>query len=96
MAGGIQMPAALNSWMLFLVRSRRRGGGKRQHRKLKKLAGVLSFTLPLPVVCGSNLRTPPVLAFGLWDIAYRWLTLFVGWPRSPVDWDLVFLIPVPR
>jgi hypothetical protein len=37
-----------------------------------------------------------VFAFGLWDIAYyAWLTLLVGWPRSPLDWDLLFLIPVP-
>jgi hypothetical protein len=37
-----------------------------------------------------------VFAFGLWDIAYyAWLMLFVGWPRSPLDWDILFLIPVP-
>jgi hypothetical protein len=35
-------------------------------------------------------------AFGLWDIAYyAWLELFLGWPRSLLDWDLLFLIPVP-
>lgn len=37
-----------------------------------------------------------VFAFGLWDIAYYfWLALFNGWPRSPLDWDVLFLIPVP-
>ena len=37
-----------------------------------------------------------VFAFGLWDIAYYfWLALFEGWPRSPLDWDVLFLIPVP-
>lgn len=37
-----------------------------------------------------------VFAFGLWDIAYyAWMTLIVGWPRSPLDWDILFLIPVP-
>ena len=37
-----------------------------------------------------------VFAFGLWDIAYYvWLALFNGWPRSPLDWDILFLIPVP-
>ena len=37
-----------------------------------------------------------VFAFGLWDIAfYGWLALFVGWPRSPLDWDVLFLVPVP-
>jgi hypothetical protein len=37
-----------------------------------------------------------VLAFGAWDIAYYgWLTLIEGWPRSPLDWDVLFLIPLP-
>jgi hypothetical protein len=37
-----------------------------------------------------------VLAFGAWDIAYYgWLALFEGWPRSPFDWDILFLIPLP-
>ena len=37
-----------------------------------------------------------VFAFGLWDIAYYvWLAIFQGWPRSPFDWDVLFLIPVP-
>ena len=37
-----------------------------------------------------------VFAFGVWDIAYYgWLSLFEGWPRSPFDWDILFLIPVP-
>jgi hypothetical protein len=37
-----------------------------------------------------------VLAFGAWDIAYYgWLALFLGWPRSPLDMDVLFLIPLP-
>lgn len=37
-----------------------------------------------------------VLAFGAWDIAYYgWLALIEGWPRSPFDWDVLFLIPLP-
>ena len=37
-----------------------------------------------------------VFAFGLWDIAYYlWLALFEGWPDSPLDWDILFLIPLP-
>jgi hypothetical protein len=37
-----------------------------------------------------------VLAFGAWDIAYYgWLALFLGWPNSPLDWDILFLIPLP-
>lgn len=37
-----------------------------------------------------------VFAFGLWDITYYgWLALLEGWPRSLLDWDVLFLIPVP-
>ena len=37
-----------------------------------------------------------VFAFGVWDIAYYgWLFVIEGWPRSPLDWDVLFLIPVP-
>lgn len=37
-----------------------------------------------------------VFAFGLWDLSYYgWLALFEGWPKSPLDWDILFLIPVP-
>jgi hypothetical protein len=34
--------------------------------------------------------------FGIWDLSYyAALWLFEGWPASPTDWDLLFLIPVP-
>ncbi len=36
------------------------------------------------------------VAFGVWDIAYYgWLAVFIGWPTSLFDVDLLFLIPVP-
>ena len=36
------------------------------------------------------------VAFGVWDIAYYgWLNVFIGWPASIFDVDLLFLIPVP-
>ena len=37
-----------------------------------------------------------LLAFGVWDITYYvFLIPLTGWPRSPLDWDLLFLIPLP-
>lgn len=34
--------------------------------------------------------------FGLWDILYYfWLYIFIGWPPHPMEWDVLFLIPVP-
>lgn len=35
-----------------------------------------------------------VYLFGLWDIFYYvWLKLFIGWPASWLEWDVLFLIP---
>jgi hypothetical protein len=35
-------------------------------------------------------------AFGIWDVLYyAWLRLLIGWPGSLLDWDLLFLIPLP-
>ena len=36
------------------------------------------------------------LAFGAWDIFYYvFLRLISGWPRTLLDWDILFLLPVP-
>jgi hypothetical protein len=36
------------------------------------------------------------LAFGVWDILYYvFLRMMSGWPRSPLDWDILFLLPLP-
>jgi hypothetical protein len=37
-----------------------------------------------------------LIAFGVWDIFYYvWLKLFLNWPASIFDWDILFLIPLP-
>ena len=36
------------------------------------------------------------LLFGVWDIFYYlWLKVQLGWPETLLDWDILFLIPVP-
>ncbi|HAF49202.1 MAG TPA: hypothetical protein DCL08_08215 [Anaerolineaceae bacterium] len=36
------------------------------------------------------------ITFGLWDIFYYlWLRIFIGWPQSVLEPDLLFLIPLP-
>lgn len=36
------------------------------------------------------------VAFGIWDIGYYfWLWVFIGWPTSLGNFDLLFLLPVP-
>ncbi|MBI5388670.1 MAG: hypothetical protein HZA90_28750 [Verrucomicrobia bacterium] len=37
-----------------------------------------------------------LIAFGVWDIFYYvFLKPLTGWPRSLLDWDVLFLIPLP-
>jgi hypothetical protein len=37
-----------------------------------------------------------VIAFGVWDIFYYvFLKMICGWPHSLLDWDVLFLLPVP-
>ena len=36
------------------------------------------------------------IAFGVWDILYYvFLRLISGWPKSLLDWDILFLLPLP-
>ena len=37
-----------------------------------------------------------LIAFGVWDIFYYvWLKVLTGWPHSLLNWDALFLIPLP-
>ncbi len=37
-----------------------------------------------------------LIAFGVWDIFYYvFLKLMYGWPHSLLDWDVLFLLPLP-
>ncbi len=37
-----------------------------------------------------------LFCFAIWDIFYYvFLKLLIGWPASLLDWDILFLIPVP-
>ena len=37
-----------------------------------------------------------LMGFAVWDIFYYlWLKVFLDWPISIVDWDVLFLIPIP-
>ena len=36
------------------------------------------------------------IAFGVWDIFYYvFLKIMCGWPHSVLDWDVLFLLPMP-
>src|ERR1700728_894738 len=37
-----------------------------------------------------------VIAFGVWDIFYYvFLEIICGWPHSLLDWDILYLLPLP-
>ena len=37
-----------------------------------------------------------IVGFGVWDFFYYvWLKVLLNWPSSLLDWDILFLIPIP-
>lgn len=37
-----------------------------------------------------------LIGFGVWDIFYYvWLKVILDWPASILDWDILFLLPIP-
>jgi hypothetical protein len=67
--------------------------------ELVREAATLVMLLTLGMLAG---RTWPrrlgytAIAFGVWDIFYYvFLRTMSGWPRSLLDWDILFLLPLP-
>ena len=67
--------------------------------ELVREAATLIMLLTVGILAGRNLRTRLgyfAIAFGIWDIFYYiFLKLMCGWPHSLLDWDILFLIPMP-
>lgn len=72
---------------------------KRLLIELGREPATLIMLAALGMIAGRNRREAWahfIIAFGVWDIFYYlWLKLFLDWPSSIFDWDLLFLIPVP-
>jgi len=81
-----------------------------QPNPLPVIGGFASVELPrefatLVMLCavgflaGKNWRTRigyATIAFGVWDIFYYvFLKIICGWPHSLLDWDVLFLLPLP-
>ncbi len=64
-------------------------------RELATLVMLLSFGW----VAGQKLQSRlgfTLVAFGVWDFFYYlWLKVFIAWPSTLLDPDLLFLIPLP-
>ena len=67
--------------------------------ELVREAATMIMLLAVGWLAGSNPRTRiaySVMAFGVWDILYYvFLKVMCGWPSSLLDWDILFLIPLP-
>lgn len=67
--------------------------------ELGREAATLVMLLAVGWVAGKKFQSRlgfAVFAFGVWDIFYYiWLRVFIGWPHTLLDPDLLFLIPLP-
>ena len=67
--------------------------------ELFREAATLVMLAAVGWLAGSNRRSRlayGVIAFGVWDIWYYiFLKQMTGWPSSWLDWDILFLIPLP-
>jgi hypothetical protein len=62
-------------------------------------AATLIMLLTVGILAGRTWRSRlgyAAIAFGVWDIFYYvFLRAMCGWPHSLMDWDILFLIPLP-
>jgi multisubunit Na+/H+ antiporter MnhG subunit len=73
-------------------------GGMAQIEEIRE-AATLVMLLTVGILAGRTRRSRlgyATIAFGTWDIFYYvFLKLMCGWPHSVMDWDILFLIPLP-
>lgn len=66
--------------------------------ELAREAATLVMLLSVGFIAGKNFNERLawfLLSFAIWDISYyAWLKVFIDWPSTLVDWDILFLIPV--
>jgi hypothetical protein len=67
--------------------------------ELWREGATLVMIATLGLLAGSTWRNRAgyaAVAFGVWDIFYYvFLRLISGWPRTLLDWDILFLLPLP-
>jgi hypothetical protein len=73
--------------------------GNLQPVELVREAATLLMLLTVGALAGRTWRVRlgyTAIAFGVWDIFYYvFLKMICGWPRSILDWDVLFLLPLP-
>jgi hypothetical protein len=67
--------------------------------ELVREAATMVMLLTVGILAGSTWRSRlgyTAIAFGVWDIFYYvFLKVMCGWPNSLLDWDILFLLPLP-
>jgi hypothetical protein len=67
--------------------------------ELVREAATLLMLLTVGILAGRTWRSRlgyTAIAFGFWDVFYYvFLKVLCGWPHSLLDWDILFLIPLP-
>ena len=67
--------------------------------ELWREAATLVMLATLGLLAGRTWRTRAgyaAMAFGAWDIFYYvFLRVMTGWPKTLLDWDILFLLPLP-
>ncbi len=67
--------------------------------ELVREAATLVMLLTVGILAGRTWRSRlgyAAIAFGIWDIFYYvFLKVMCGWPHSLLDWDILFLLPLP-
>jgi hypothetical protein len=66
--------------------------------ELSREAATVVMILTVALLAENSSRTRTfaafVFVFGVWDLFYYfWLKVLMGWPRSWLEWDVLFLIP---
>ena len=73
--------------------------GVMEHVELVREAATLVMLFTIGALAGRTWHRRlgyATIAFGVWDIFYYvFLYVICGWPKSPFDWDLLFLLPLP-
>ncbi len=67
--------------------------------ELVRELATLVMLLAVGILAGKTWRARigyAVITFGFWDIFYYvFLEMICGWPHSLLDWDILFLLPMP-
>jgi hypothetical protein len=74
-------------------------GGGLERVELVRESATLVMILTVGMLAGRTWRDRAgygAIAFGIWDILYYvFLKAICGWPHSLLDWDILFLLPLP-